>query len=278
MHPNHITLLINPSKAHTKKAAKLLGNCFQSLHIPFTVVETQPSHEKRSTLPKDSDLILACGGDGTVLEAAHRNPNPKTPIAGINLGYLGYLSAIHGKTPKELQEATKTLLAIPASISRRQTLRVHNHQEWALNDIVLHRSAGICLIHLELYLNGEFVTEYRADGLIISTATGSTAYSLAAGGPILFPESKNIAICPIAPHSLGNRALIASKDDTITLKLKNRSGEAQISVDGTNLPPLQKGQSLTISKGKHPVLLLRNPETGPYNILVEKLGWKPLPE
>ncbi len=234
-----------------------------------------PSRE----LPKKSDIILSMGGDGTLLATARIVGDSGIPILGINIGSLGFLTE---QTPVDLERTLRrvmdgdytlqTRMMLVAEISGREDIGTN----FALNDIVVGRR-DIRMINLALYSDGNYICSYAADGLIISTPTESTAYSLAVGGPILNPEMEAIIASPIAPHSLTSRPLIFSVGETLMLEVESHTDVVTLTIDGQVSAPLEYGDRVCIRKADFSVRLVRFAENSFYQVLRSKLQWGVLP-
>jgi len=218
-----------------------------------------------------ADVIIVLGGDGTFLRAARANPD--VPLLGLNLGGLGYLSSVE---ERDFDRALTMLARGRYRVSERRMIVV-NGQFVALNDIVITREMSGHLTRLDLKADGRRVTSYMADGLIFATPTGSTAYSLAAGGPVLLPESESIVVTPINPHALGVRPLVVR--DTVRFVVTARSrtaGNAMkigVYADGENVLMLDEGMSVEITKSDRTAKLIELDGYDPYDVLARKLGW-----
>ena len=218
-----------------------------------------------------ADVIVALGGDGTFLRAVHRFP--ETLILGINLGGLGYLASVERK---DFESALKMLVEGRYRISNRVMLSV-NGRFAALNDIVIVRDQSGHSTRLDLKQDGRLVAHYMADGLIFATPTGSTAYSLAAGGPVLMPDSASCVVTPMNPHALGIRPLV-TRDDVrfvVTAQPRTAGNEMKIAVyaDGENVLTLGEGESVEIAKARQVAQIVELEGYDPYDVLMRKLGW-----
>ncbi|MBI2856803.1 MAG: NAD(+)/NADH kinase [Chloroflexi bacterium] len=224
-----------------------------------------------------SDLALAVGGDGTLLRAARAVAPLGIPIVGINLGRLGFMTEL---TASDAFEKLPLLLSgngwtdVRAMLNATVSGSPQSYQ--GLNDVVISRGSAPRLIRLEARINGELLTEYRADGIIAATATGSTGYSLAAGGPILNPQSKEILLLPVCPHLSFNRCLVLPESAVIELHISAEQ-QAVLSVDGQIDTPLQDGDIVTVRLGESTVSFLRlNPPAFFYSSLTRRLQGEPL--
>jgi len=211
----------------------------------------------------DGLAVIVLGGDGTMLTAVHRYPG--IPLLGLNLGSLGYLAAV--EEPR-FEDAVRALARGEFVISRRTVLETRSRQ--ALNDVVVsHEVAGHALA-LELLVDGTRATGFSADGLIVSTPTGSTAYSLSAGGPVLLPDTRSFVVTPVCPHALSSRPLVVR--DTVRLTVRTASS-AVVYVDGARAFRLAAGKEVEIAKADVTVPLVELPGYDPCEVLSRKLGW-----
>lgn len=231
----------------------------------------------KQEMAKKADLILVLGGDGTLLSIARLVERPKVPILGINLGGLGFITEI---AIEELESILDRTLAGNFSVERRMTLDVRVFSKKrkpkkfrVLNDAVIAKGARSRIIDIETYVGKEYLCTYRADGLIISTPTGSTAYSLAAGGPILYPLLGAIVLSPICPHTLTNRPIVVSNKSTIRATLRSAGDTVILSPDGQQGVVLKDGDVVEASDHGVPVSLVKAPSRSYFEILRNKLKW-----
>lgn len=231
----------------------------------------------REQLPGKVDLLVVLGGDGTLLAAARTLGGHAVPILPVNLGGLGFLTSV---TLSELYPILEQVLEGKSRISERVLLQtevvrggevVDRHQ--ALNDAVLNKGALARMIDLDLYIDGGYVCSFKADGLILSTPTGSTAYSLAAGGPIVYPVVEAFVITPICPHTLTNRPLVIP--DTAKVEIDCRAGEEPVylTLDGQVGVELKGGDRVTAAKAANKLRLVRAARKSYFEILRNKLKW-----
>lgn len=233
--------------------------------------------------PPEIDALLTLGGDGTLLRGARLVAKLDIPILGVNLGRLGFLTS---SSVKELERALKNLAAGKFEAERRMALDVRairssgkEKGRWiALNDVVLHKGGFARVVRLQVEANGEAVASYAADGIVVSTPTGSTAYSLSAGGPVVFPTVESILLTPISAHTLAIRPLVLPPDVEITVRAEDGPEELLVTVDGQVGTTFELGDSLVIRRSKHPVLLARFADTSFFARLRLKLGWGGLGE
>ena len=223
------------------------------------------------TTGDDADAILVLGGDGTILRAVHAFPGK--PVLGFNLGGLGYLSAV-GR--EDFETALRMFAAGRYRISERRLLAV-NGKYAALNDIVVTRELSGHVSRLDLEADGKPVTRYLADGLIFATPTGSTAYSLAAGGPVLMANSGSFVVTPLNPHALGVRPLVINDDVRLKVTVRSRTDGNAVKVgvyaDGANVLSLGEGEGVEISKSGKTAKFVELEGYDPYDVLARKLGW-----
>ncbi len=225
-----------------------------------------------------ADLVISLGGDGTLLETLHRIGPSSTPIAGVNIGTLGFLTAC---TDEEVDLLSDHLATGEMNIVERSMLKVEMieeggkaHEFLALNEVVLMRGETGRLVSLEARVDGELLNHYRADGLIVATPTGSTAYSMAAGGPLLGPYAGVFVITPICPHSMSNRSLVVREQAVIELS-PDENGQEPIlfSVDGRDILRIEKDSIVRVSRHEQSLRLIRLPGHSFYETLRKKLHW-----
>ncbi|HEV8342009.1 MAG TPA: NAD(+)/NADH kinase [Candidatus Binatia bacterium] len=231
----------------------------------------------KQEMARKADLIVALGGDGTLLSIARLVERPKVPILGVNLGGLGFITEI---AIDELESILERTLAGNFSVEKRMTLdiRVYGKRRKlkkfrVLNDAVITKGARSRIIDLETYVGKEYLCTYRADGLIISTPTGSTAYSLAAGGPILYPSLGAVVLSPICPHTLTNRPIVVSSKFTIRVTLRSAGDAVILSPDGQQGVVLKDGDVVEARDYGVPVSLVKAPSRSYFEILRDKLKW-----
>jgi NAD+ kinase len=236
-----------------------------------------PGGLERSHVPDQCDLAIVLGGDGTLLSAARAIGNRAIPLLAANLGGLGFLTSI---TTDDLFPELERALTGDLQITRRKMLRVSLHrgpatvaEYQALNDVVIAKSSIARIVDLEAWADGSFVCAYKADGLIVSTPTGSTAYSLSAGGPIIFPTVNAICLTPICPHTLTNRPLIIPAEMGVRVVSNAEEEEAFLTVDGQIGSPLRFGDAVECAVSDFDVLLVRPPHKTFFDVLRQKLKW-----
>ncbi|MBC7708833.1 MAG: NAD(+)/NADH kinase [Rhizobacter sp.] len=224
-------------------------------------------------------VAIVLGGDGTFISVARHLAPHNVPIIGVNLGRLGFLTDL---TLSNLTESLPRLLAGEYREERRVLLNVVSslaaaEQYLAVNDVVVNRGGATSLVDLEISLNDRFAYGFRADGVIVATPTGSTAYALSAGGPIMAPFVNAFTIVPIAPHALTNRPIVVADDSVIRITVA-RAREALASIDGHQVIPLNEGDSVEIKRAADTVRLWHPLDYDYYHTLREKLGWTETPE
>lgn len=231
-------------------------------------------------LPEMVDIMLVLGGDGTVLQAVRDTGKQHIPLIGINLGTLGFLTQIE---PAGVEEALERLIQGDFTREDRmmllgQTFFVDGIQKegYALNDIVITRNGPLQILKLKIYVNGKFLHEYHADGVIVTTPTGSTGYSLSAGGPLIEPEAKLLMLTPICPHTLNQRSIIFSADDVIEIEIpEGRDGQKQsvsASFDGVTTNDLSAGDRIRIMKSDQSVEFIQIKQENFLEVLNRKMS------
>ncbi|TKJ31934.1 NAD(+) kinase [bacterium (candidate division B38) B3_B38] len=228
-------------------------------------------------LPKQVDMIIVLGGDGTLLSVARLIKEEKIPLLGVNLGGLGFLTEVSlSKLYPTLKRIFKQDYSLDPRITLSSTLyregkRIVRHT--VLNDVVINKSALARIIDLEILIDRQFVALFKADGLIISTPTGSTAYNLAAGGPIIFPNMNALVLTPICPHSLSNRAIVVPDDAKVEVILKTKNEDVFLTLDGQVGFALQPEDRAVIKRGKNKIYLIQSPRKNYFAVLRDKLLW-----
>lgn len=232
-------------------------------------------------LSRKADLIAVLGGDGTMLRTACGVAKYDVPIVGINLGSFGYLTEIN---LNEMHSAFDLILAgdyetekrmmLDVAVSRGKTIIANGT---VLNDVVINRGTLSRIVELEMMINNMYLATYKTDGLIISTPTGSTAYSLSAGGPIVYPEKDLIIINPICPHTLTNRPIICPENSDLQITIWSKEKGATLTLDGQDSYRIRSGDVIDIKKSKYVTKLVLSPHRSYWEILRSKLGWGGLP-
>lgn len=230
-------------------------------------------------LSKDLDLAIILGGDGTLLHIAETAARYGVPVIGINLGNLGFLTELN---EKETKPALTQIIGGSVTMELRSMLKARHissdgksKYRYALNDVVISKNAADRLLYLSTKADNDYITTYKADGLIISTPTGSTAYSLSAGGPLVHPGLDTILVTPICPFMLSSRPIILPPDTTISseLQTEDHSAAADIIIDGQKSWEMTPGDILEVEKAEHPLQLIVSTENDYFTILRNKLKW-----
>ncbi len=224
-----------------------------------------------------TDLLIVLGGDGTLLSVARLVGTREVPIMGVNLGALGFLTEV---ALDELYDTLTSALSGDLRVSRRLTLQAAVRREGkrisehtVLNDAVINKAALARIISLETYIEGDYVATFRCDGLIISTPTGSTAYSLSAGGPIVHPSLQAIVLTPICPHMLANRPLVIPDDVTVEVILASEKEDVYLTLDGQEGFPLHHRDVVEVQRARRVISLVRSPKRNYFELLRTKLKW-----
>lgn len=280
-----IGLIGNPEKA---SCAAVVQKAARLIHRAGREVWTDPETTRvarlncqvapdLAQLSKNTDLLLVFGGDGTILRVARQIAGSQTPILGVNTGSLGFLTALPAA---DLEPALRKVWSGDFQFEARVLIEAHCDipgrylRQQALNDLVISRGSASRLIELELKIGGEPLTSYRCDGLIISSPTGSTAYSLAAGGAVVFPTASVLGITPICPHTLSNRSLIIPMSATIQVRVVSEKPETILSADGQVVTELKAGDVLTIRRARKSVRLMHLADSSFCDTLRRKLHWR----
>ena len=271
---------------HTKSAASLkqLLTWLQE-HDCTAIVEegaveafdlTQVKGTKLEDIPDQADIIMVFGGDGTMLRVARSIQGRPAPILGVNLGSLGFLTET---TLEDLYPALERVLEGKYSIDRRDMLKIvvqrgseEIETHHALNDAVINSGALARLIHIDAFVEEDFIATFPADGMIISTPTGSTAYSLSAGGPVLYPQLDSVVMTPICSHTLTNRPLVIPAQSNIRVVVKSGE-EVMLTVDGQIGVPLEEGDEVRCTRSQYGVELIQAGRKDFFDVLREKLKW-----
>lgn len=284
MRPQAIGLIANTGKPGAAELVRALSAEFARVQLPVLVeshtaaLVGQASDYSTRDLGRAADLLVVLGGDGTILNAVAELGDDIKPIFGLNIGSLGFLTCAASSAYKEAVEqiaagkiefSDRALLDVqidPMGPETRQVLR-------CLNDVVFSRGEISRLIRLVVRVNGEELTEFNADGLIIATPTGSTAYSLSAGGPILAPESGSLVITPICPHTLTNRSIIVDESAIVEVEATERDHPVFLTVDGREPVHVETGSVIAIRKASKSLPLAALPGVSFFSVVKQKLRW-----
>jgi len=231
----------------------------------------------REELAAHVDLLLVLGGDGTMIGTARMIGDSEVPVLGVNFGSLGYLAEFR---MDEMFPALESILRGDFRLDPRVMLAVEHFrgeirltQSRVLNDVVINKSVLARIIELEAYFDGKFVNSFRADGLIVSTPTGSTAYNLSAGGPVVYPSMNAIVVTPICPFTLSNRPIVIPDSAQIELRLRTEKEEVSVTLDGQVGFPFQAGDRVLIHKSKTSFNLVQPANRNYFDVLRDKLRW-----
>ena len=259
-----------------KKVEVFIEEEMRNLLGPF-LSEVHLNPVERKELPNHVELIIVLGGDGTMLSVARQVWDRDIPILGVNLGGLGFLTEVG---LEELHDILERVIEGDFKTDERDVLnatvirRGEKVTEFVvLNDAVINKGALARIIDLEISINSEYLTTFQSDGLIISTPTGSTAYNLSAGGPIVYPSLHNLIITPICPHTLTNRPIVIPDDVEVRAVLKSRQEEVILTLDGQLGFPLEFEDIVSVRKADGRILLVKSPRRNYFELLREKLKW-----
>jgi NAD+ kinase len=276
-----IGLVVKNDDNALKKADELV-NWLQSKNIDVVYKDKASySHQDKKTkkvfAPSDLSCVFVLGGDGTFLSAVRWLGDTAIPILGIKFGQVGFLAE---QSEKDLFSAAELIIKKKYTIKQRMRLNAEVIREGkkyisetALNDIVINKGALARLADIKTYINDRYLTTYRADGLIVSTPTGSTAYSLAAGGPVLHPDVPGIIMTPICPFTLTNRPLIVPDSVCIKIELSDKASDLMLTVDGQEGLDIKNKDVVFIKKWPHPLHMITLPNHNYFDILKTKLRW-----
>jgi NAD+ kinase len=285
-HPEHATL---------PDALRTLESCAERLGLELFLSEEIARFQDEAGRPilegpaipekfEGIDVLLTLGGDGTLLHGARAAGPNDVPVLGCNLGHLGFLTAAQSDELCQVLErfqAGETVeekrLTLDVSVERPtisgETYGARGWSGYVLNDAVVHKGGFARLIRLRVWVDDEEIGQYSADGIVVATATGSTAYSLSAGGPILVPVMDAIVASPICPHTFAVRPVVVPGDSVITIELTSDVGGILVTVDGQAGGTVAPGDRVRVARSPHPVRLVRLPEDNFFKVLRRKLRW-----
>lgn len=275
---NSVGIVLKPGHDEARATAAELSLWLRARGIaqlgePISADTIKPEND----ITLDADLIVVLGGDGTMISAARIVRHENAMVLGINYGSLGYLTDFR---IEEMFPALEAIIAGDYELDRREMLTV---EHWrgaerlikgrVLNDVVINKSALARIIDIEVNLNDLFVNTFRADGLIVATPTGSTAYNLSAGGPIIYPSMTAVVMTPICPFTLTNRPIVVPDDARIELKLENENEGVVLSLDGQTGYPMKAGDRVVIRKSTTTFNLVQPANRNYFDVLRDKLKW-----
>ncbi len=264
----HFYLIANPSKKGSAQVARQIAEYLQA---HGAVCEGSAQEKRREgaaygytdkrCIPKETQCVITLGGDGTLIQAARDLVELQIPMIGVNMGTLGYLTQVaHGEAVQPMLNALlednfrlERRMMLEGAVTRGGKADFEKEEKGgiALNDIVLTRKDVMQVLKFQVYVNGEFLTEYTADGMIVATPTGSTAYNLSAGGPIVRPGAKLIVLTPVCPHSINSRSIILSHKDRVGIRVLENVGQKQMAVfDGDQVVNLDDTEVLEIRESE----------------------------
>lgn len=282
---NAVALIGNHRDSRVSESMQILAAHLRDRHCRVLIDETvdlsfdaPPERRPESELTREADLVVAVGGDGTMLYAARLAAPRAIPVLGVNRGRLGFLADIG---PAEMRDRLDEILSGRFVRDRRAMLRARilrpgapERECFSLNDVVLQKWQTGRMLDFETWIDGRYVNTHGGDGLVVATATGSTAYALSCGGPILYPELDALVLAPICPHTLSDRPIVVRSTSTIEVRLVERPDtKAQVTCDGVPLGELVPGDRLLVTPATESVVLLHPPDHDYYRILRSKLRW-----
>ncbi len=277
-----IGLVLNTEKDNSLEVSKRLIELIKEKDLDYLLEregakELDLNHKRASydTLREKADLIIVFGGDGTFLHTSLNFIGTGIPLMGINLGRIGFLTEIE---TNELGEALDHIIADNYRIENRNTLEVclqrageDVQKKYAVNDVVLNRAADGEMLKVDMHINKEFVNSYRGDGIIVSTPTGSTAYSFSAGGPIINPQVKALLITPLCPHAVHVKPMVISDDEIIEIDVEGQKDKIFLTTDGRDSIKIKQDDIVRIKSSQQEISLIKFPDRTFYTILRNKM-------
>lgn len=265
-------------------AVQTLQRLAQALHLElhFEPELAAKTGGRRLESPEDLDALLTLGGDGTLLRGARMLGKHEVPILGVNLGRLGFLTCCPAS---QLETSLMRFARGDYSVESRMMLQAsvdvgkRSRENWiAFNDVVIHKGGFARVVWLRVSVDEELIAEYPADGVVIASPTGSTAYSLSAGGPVVVPTLETILVTPVSPHTLAIRPVVVSAASRITVQVDGAPEELLVTVDGQVGTKFMGGETLTVSRASKATKIVRFPGSNFFATLGQKLGWGGIPE
>lgn len=279
-HGKHFLVYTNLHKDTNLAVTKRIRSFLELKGQQVTVItDREDRKQEEGRIPEDGDCMIVLGGDGTVLQAARETGELPVPIIGVNLGTLGYMTEIE---PDFLEESLERLILGDYIQESRMMLDGRasfsdgrSEDGWALNDIVISRRGSLQIIQFDIYVNGQFLNSYHADGMIVTTPTGSTGYNLSAGGPLVEPGARLMMLTPICPHSLNQRSIILSPEDVVEIEIpKCRKGgnqSVEANFDGSHVIPLKTGDKIRVVRSEKVTEFIRLNQVSFLEILHRKM-------
>jgi NAD+ kinase len=272
-----IALFANTSKKHSKSLALGIYEFLTNQDITVVVEDKEATAlglKKLSSIPKDQvDYVISLGGDGTILQLLHEHPDLTAPVLGINTGHLGFMADV---PISDLYPSLQDLISGDYKIDKRLMIQGETPKKetcFAVNDIVIHRGNNPSLVEIAIHVDGTYLNTFVADGIILSTPNGSTAYSLAAGGPILSPDLEALVLTPISPHTISNRPIVLTANQEIQIQYLSDYEPVEIRADGLERFSLETGEVFRISRSPKQFKLVSLFRRDYFSTLRSKLGW-----
>lgn len=272
-----VAIVVKPGHAEARLTATKLSEWLAAKGVRLAADPVEAGKVTDPQTVRAADLIVVLGGDGTMLSTARLIGDESIPVLGINHGSLGYLTDFR---IEEMLPALESLFAGDLSVDNRVMLEVEHLRGGeklaagrVLNDVVINKAAVARIIEIEITLSGVYVNSFRADGLIVATPTGSTAYNLSAGGPIIYPSMNAIVLTPICPFTLTNRPIVVPDGSQIELTLTSASEGVMLSLDGQTGYPMQAGDNVAIRKSSVTFEMVRPASRNYFDVLRDKLKW-----
>ncbi len=283
-HMDHVALFGKPHAPKLQEVGRDLLRFFTARNLrvsieaeSFDQIGDGSAARFSESIPADCDLVIVLGGDGTLLRVARALRRFDVPVMAVNMGSLGFLSAF---TLNEMYDSLNRIMDGDFSVSRRLMLDAAQirgeeivHRNSVLNDVVINKATLARIVQIAANVDRKPLTTFFSDGVIVSTPTGSTAYSLAAGGPIISPSLDAIVLTPICPHTLTNRPIVMSADQVIEFELLSQDSEVTLTLDGQLWFPLEHLDRVEIRRSPKSISLIENPNTSFYKVLCHKLKW-----
>lgn len=279
-----ITIIYKKGEALAAQLGSKITKWFEHRDAQVFLLENIAPHAQESSLqdfalqiPTDSLAVVVLGGDGTLLSVARLLTDRNIPVLGVNIGGMGFLTEV---SVEECYRFFEDILAQRFEVERRMRLQTTFERKGAialdstvLNDVVINKAALARIVDLEVTIDGLHLTTYRADGLIVATATGSTAYNLSAGGPIVYPTAESIILTPICEFSLTNRSIVLPGDSHVEIRVGAKANDVTLTCDGQVGCELQAGDIVRVEQADLPLLLIKSRQEDYFTILRNKLKW-----
>jgi NAD+ kinase len=274
-----VGIVVKPHAPNIEKVLRGVMNHLEERKIGWLLEDVaarkllQKGGVPREDLPAQVDMVIVLGGDGTLLSIAHLAAQEGIPVLGVNLGRLGFLTEV--PTDEAFITLDTFLEGREDILSPRLLLQVECREKkyYCLNDVVINKGALARMIQLAIWIDGKEIAALKADGLIVSTPTGSTAYSLSAGGPIVQPHIPALVLAPICPHTLSFRPMVVSSSSTVRMQLLTAGEEVYLTLDGQRGVLLGKNDVVDIRRAEIELRLISSPKRNYFDLLKEKLGW-----